>query len=98
MGNSNYDTQDTLEKYFGYPSEVVNFQGERKILADISTFEVFPRHGHAEWKVRRPSHGQTFRVSVLETVKGNLWERYRLLKINATDGTSTESACTRPLY
>lgn len=97
MRDSNYDTQGALEKYFGYPSEVVNFNGTRKTPADILAFGVFC-YGHAEWKVRQPIPGQTFRVSVSETDRGDLWERYRLLEINGSDGTPTESACEWPLY
>lgn len=91
--NPNYDTQNTLEKYFGYPSEIVGFKGEPKFSANGSAFEVLPRHSHAEWKLRQPIPGQKFRVYVSETFSRNLWERYRLLEINASDGTSTESAC-----
>lgn len=91
--DSNYDTQSTLEKYFGYPSEVVDFHGTPKFVANVSAFEILPRHSRAEWKLRQPIPGQTFCVCVSETFSRNLWERYRLLEINASDGTSTESAC-----
>lgn len=91
--DSNYDTQSTPEKYFGYPSEVVDFHGTPKFYANVSAFEVLPRYSHAEWKLRQPVLGQRFRVCVSETFSRNLWERYRLLEINASDGISTESAC-----